>query len=399
MGTVREPAKELEVTREYDTVVCGGGIAGISAALASARCGAKTLLIEREFMLGGLATAGLVAIYLPLCDGMGRQVTFGIAEELARYSVRFGTDSERTWPAAWLDKNGDPEERKQYRFEVTYNPQVFAADVETLLADAGVDILFGTVVCSTMVEDGKITHLIIENKSGRAAIAAKAVVDATGDADIVHQSGEDEAVHAAGNVLAAWYYSVTEGHYQMHMLGFSDAADAPQKQLMKRRFGGIDGDELSEQTILSHANTLADFRKHGELSQTYSLATMATIPQVRMTRRLNSACVMDTADDHKEFSDSVGLFGNWHKKGAGQVYELRFGALHGDKIKNLICAGRNLSNTDALWDLTRVIPVCALSGQAAGTAAAMFPDFTTADVAALQKKLQADGVVLHEKDL
>ena len=76
----------------YDVAVCGGGFAGISAALASARLGKKTVLFEREFILGGLATAGLVTIYLPLCDGMGRQVSFGIAEELFHLSISMGAD-------------------------------------------------------------------------------------------------------------------------------------------------------------------------------------------------------------------------------------------------------------------------------------------------------------------
>ena len=66
----------------YDVAVCGGGFAGISAALAAAREGKKVILFEKQYMLGGLGTAGLVTIYLPLCDGFGRQVTFGIAEEL-----------------------------------------------------------------------------------------------------------------------------------------------------------------------------------------------------------------------------------------------------------------------------------------------------------------------------
>ena len=70
-----------KVEDTYDVAVCGGGFAGISAALASARQGKKTVLFERQFMLGGLGTSGIVTIYLPLCDGYGHQVSFGIAEE------------------------------------------------------------------------------------------------------------------------------------------------------------------------------------------------------------------------------------------------------------------------------------------------------------------------------
>ena len=59
--------------REYDVAVCGGGVAGISAALAAAREGKRVVLFEKEYMLGGLGTAGLVTVYLPLCDGLGKQ--------------------------------------------------------------------------------------------------------------------------------------------------------------------------------------------------------------------------------------------------------------------------------------------------------------------------------------
>ena len=69
---------------EYDVIVAGGGIAGVAAALASARAGAKTLLLEKESALGGLATLGLIVIYLPLCDGRGTKMSGSIAEELLR---------------------------------------------------------------------------------------------------------------------------------------------------------------------------------------------------------------------------------------------------------------------------------------------------------------------------
>ena len=80
--------------REYSVAVCGGGFGGISAALAAARAGAKVVLFEKEYMLGGLGTAGLVTIYLPLCDGMGHQVSFGIAEELFRLSIIHGAEDQ-----------------------------------------------------------------------------------------------------------------------------------------------------------------------------------------------------------------------------------------------------------------------------------------------------------------
>ena len=121
---VTEPERRLEIKEKYDVVVAGGGIAGISAALAAARGGAKTLLIEREFSLGGLATLGLVTIYLPLCDGKGRQVSFGIAEELFRLSVKYG--AEANYPEMWLSDHTVEERAKGQRLEVRYDANVFA---------------------------------------------------------------------------------------------------------------------------------------------------------------------------------------------------------------------------------------------------------------------------------
>ncbi|NLG37001.1 MAG: FAD-dependent oxidoreductase, partial [Clostridiales bacterium] len=77
-----EEQNRIPVQGSYDVVVVGGGVAGVAAAGAAARSGARTLLIEKSISLGGLATIGLINIYLPLCDGMGHKVTTGIAEEL-----------------------------------------------------------------------------------------------------------------------------------------------------------------------------------------------------------------------------------------------------------------------------------------------------------------------------
>ena len=72
---------------DCDVLVCGGGIAGCAAALQSAREGCKTILVEKTVFPGGLATSGLIYIYLPLCDGYGNQVICGIAEEMLRRCV------------------------------------------------------------------------------------------------------------------------------------------------------------------------------------------------------------------------------------------------------------------------------------------------------------------------
>lgn len=400
MDYIIEPERKIPVKAEYDTVVAGGGIAGIAAAAAAARGGARVLLIEKQYMPGGLATAGLVTIFLPLCDGMGRQVTFGIAEELLRLSVRHGYEGK--YPSAWLE-NGSYSEKAKQRFEVQYNPYIFAIEAEKLLKSAGVDILFGTSVCEACISGGKIRHIITENKSGRTAVALKNIIDCSGDADICRLAGENTVVFSQGNVPASWYYYVEDGENKLKMLGFSDIPDsqktAEQLENSKSslRFTGLEADELSNLTLYSHSVLLDDFLKKGKDTPKYSLSSIATTPQIRMTRRIDGKYTQDDTEMHKEYNDSVGLFSDWRRP--GPVYELPFGALTGRKITNLLAAGRCISATDAMWDITRVIPVCALSGQAAGTAAAMTDNFDGIDINKLQDSLKLNGVVLHESEI
>ena len=401
-SVIVEPEKKLEVYGEYDVLVCGGGVAGIAAALSAARRGAKVLLLEREFMLGGLATLGLVTIYLPLCDGEGHQVMFGIADELLRLSIARGVIDGK-YPKPWLE-DGSLEEKRATRFEVQYNPHIFACDAEKLLVDSGVEILYGTlctaVTCDEVDTDAKrISSVIIENKSGRSAIIAKNIVDATGDADICKFAGIPTALHQKGNVLAAWYYRYSKDNgVSLKMLGFSDVPSDPKKsaaqQLVKRRFGGVDAKEISEMEILAHQTALADTFKQREYDNSTVPVIYPTIPQLRMTRRVAGICTPDDTPTHTFDATSIGLISDWRKR--GPVYELPYRCLVSDKCVNLITAGRNISVTDNMWDITRVIPVCAVTGEAAGTAAAMFSDdLRSPDIARLQSTLSAAGVKLH----
>ena len=391
---------KTEVVGKYDVAVCGGGFAGISAALAAARQGKKVILFEKQFMLGGLGTAGIVTIYLPLCDGRGRQVSFGIAEELFHLSIEFGAEDK--YPDNWLTEGGSRTE-KDKRFEVQYNPQLFAISAEKLLLKEGVHIMYGTYVVGTDVSDGKIKHLITENKSGRAAYAVGSVVDATGDCDVANMSGAPTDTFKQGNVLAAWYYSVGKEGYKLNMLGFSDIPDEEKTEknkvelLIQKRFSGLDGAELSEQTCMSHASIYNDLSKKRRVDPEIAPVTFATTPQIRMTRKIVGEYVMCEKEEHTYFEDSIGMVSNWKKR--GPVYEVPFRTLYSAKVKNLICAGRCTSVNDTLWDVMRVIPCCAVTGEAAGIAAALTDDFSALDVKVLQNALVARGVVLHKKDL
>ena len=391
---------ETPIIKKCDVLVCGGGFAGISAAIAAARQNKKVVLLEKSFMLGGLATSGLVTYYLPLCDGLGKQVSFGIAEELFHLSIKMG--AEDRYPENWLDNIGTKTE-KDNRFEVQFNPQLFAILTEQLLLNEGVEILYGSYAVATDVIDNKINAVIIENKSGRQAIKSNTVVDATGDCDIAHFAGADCETFKQGIILAGWYYLIGKNGYKLNPLGFCDipedqkTADYKENHLIERRFSGLDGVELSEMMQLSHASTLNDIMKKRENDDSIFPVTIATTPQIRMTRKIVGEYTLHDTEMHKYFEDSIGMVSDWRKR--GPVYEVPFRTLYSSKIKNLIVAGRCTSVTDSMWDIMRVIPCCAVTGEAAGIAATLTDDFSSLQIEKLQTILKNKGIFLHEKDL
>ncbi len=391
MKTVIEKQKTLEVKCEYDVVVAGGGIAGVASAVSARRAGAdKVLLIEREFALGGLATLGLVTYYLALDDGHGRQVEYGLVEELMKLSIKYGTEEEQRGYEWWHDTTR--EQKENVRYETRFNAQVFAILLTKLLKDEGVEILFGTTVCDTLVDDGKITHLIVENKSGRYAIGAKTVVDCTGDADVCARAGEDTVVNEEGNIVSYWNYYTKNNEYTLVMQNEESMTRRPE-------FNGINGEKLSQMMEETHELLYKKIDAQQNLPVTDTLATMPTIPQIRMTRRIDGVKTMRYDDELTSFDDSVATICDWRI--VGPVFELPFGALHGKKIKNLITAGRIISaEYFEMWEVTRVIPVCAVTGEIAGLACAMCDDFTKIDIKALQDRLVNErGFILKRKEI
>lgn len=392
------------VKYECGVFVAGGGFAGIAAAAAAARSGKSVLLAERSFMLGGLGTSGLVTIYLPICDGYGNQVSFGLAEELLRLTIDVTNDGKRGYKN-WIASD-DPSRRteKDPRFEVSFNPSLFAIRAEQFLRSLGVKILYGTLAVSVSGENDKIGAVILENKSGRFAVKAGSFVDATGDADIAKFAGAPTVEFGEKNLLAAWYYSTSKDErYRLHVLGCCDnpekrgSEEEDKKSLVPRRFAGLDGEEISEFMQASHDATMRQVLAEREKDPTFEPVSIASIPQLRMTRRIAGEYELDISEAHRFFDDSVGMVSDWRHR--GPIFEVPFRTLYSAKVKNLITAGRCTSSTEAMWDVMRVIPCCSVTGEAAGTAAAMTDDFPSLDLHALQEELRSRGVVLHEKDL
>lgn len=366
-----ECAREIPKAAEYDVLVAGGGIAGVAAALAAARTGAKTCLIEKTCALGGLATLGLVTIYLPLCDGRGRRVAGGIAQELFEAAYRFGPDR---YPHAWPEKG---------RLEAPFEAAPMMLALEEMLLRAGVALRYDTRICALHAPAGRIEGLITESKAGREGIGCGAVVDATGDADICRLAGEALAQHET-RTAASWYMSFQQDHLQL-----MTHVDAPPGDALDYR----DGTPLLLRERAQIRKDAAERKRRGEYP-----ALIGLLPQFRKTCRLENGFVLTAADEGRSFPDAIGQIGDW--RAPGPVYSLPYRMLPARSQGNLITAGRCVAVSEELWDVTRVIPACAVTGQAAGTAAAMAvargADLRAPDVAALQEALRAQGALIPE---
>ncbi len=403
---ILEPARNLAVQGEYDVIVAGGGIAGVAASVAVARNGASVCLLERTFGLGGLATLGNVIVWLPLCDGNGRQVIGGLPEELLNLSVadlRHDNRSARFMgiPACW-QPGGDLEHRKRQRYLAEFNPASYLLALEALVLHSGVHLLYDTRVCAVQRSDDRISHLIVENKNGRSALACRTVIDATGDADICYQAGE-QTESLDTNVLAGWFYHLQSDGLHLNQTSKLFSPLAGREDADGPFFRGDDAEQVTDQITGSRdliRQKLAELRsRHPETD--IQPVTVPTLPCFRMTRRLVGTFSLGERHMHQWFEDTVGLTGDWRKR--GPVYAIPLRSLLGVRNRNLLAVGRCMSADTTAWDVTRAIPTCALTGAVAGVAAALTLQTAEGDihhlsVVDLQRKLASQGFLL-EPDL
>ncbi|MFC1582008.1 FAD-dependent oxidoreductase [Planctomycetota bacterium] len=398
-SSIREPERRLPVNGDFDITVVGGGIAGVSAAVAAARDGASVCLIEKENALGGLATLANIVVYLPLCDGLGRKVTGGLGEELLRLSVREEPDR---LPPGW--RHGSRHKaRRQQRYRVLFNPASLILALEELVLKNGITLMYDTRFCDVRLSRKRITHIIIENKSGRSAIKTQYAVDASGDADVCAAAGEP-TVSLDTNVTAAWYYTADGENLKLHSL--SDPFNANPESVpsrVRKTFAGDQAEGVTAMLISQRGMVRKHLRRlrKEQPDRAINPVCLPNFPSFRMTRRHKGVFELTEAQDREFFEDTIGMIGHWRKK--GPVFCLPFRSLTAVRTANLLTAGRCISVDNSACDITRVIPACAVSGQAAGMAAALAlqsgRSLKNLDIPVLQKRLKERKVIIDPRRL
>jgi len=180
MDTYWEEAREIPIRYRAEVVVVGGGVAGVSAAIAAARNGADTLLIERYGALGGNLTIGLLEASMSFHDRQGKQLIGGIPDEIVQRLKAAGGSV------------GHVEDDVGYCGTVTpYDPEELKMVCLEMTREADARLLLHTWVVAAVVDSGRLTGLLIENKSGRQAVWGHVFVDCSGDADVAALAGAE----------------------------------------------------------------------------------------------------------------------------------------------------------------------------------------------------------------
>lgn len=398
MKNLIHESNEVPIIDTYDVIVVGGGIAAVGAALAARRQGCSVLIIEKSVMLGGLATLGFIAYYLPLCDGNGKKVSGGIAEELLHLSIKYGYgDLDPQWET---DTISDPKKRYMTKF----SPPEFIYAMDELVLSEKIDVLFDTVFCKPVIENGVCQAIIVENKSGRTAYKAKMFIDSTGDGDLLARAGADFVEEE--NYLAYWYYCTN-----LEAMEKAVAAGSVKKGVLlrergmfrkdgtynmgEREYKGTDAKDVTR--FIFNGRKIMKEQIDKNQSENGSLIAIPGMAQFRRTRSITGLHRLTEEDAMKPFDDSIGVTGHWLKPGI--VYEIPYRILVNHTIGNVFASGRAVSAGGDAWEAVRVIPPAVITGQAAGTAAAIAIrkqcKTTEVSISELQAELKKADVILH----
>lgn len=419
-GVVTQPRREVPVLHKTSVLVVGGGPAGTAAAFSAKRMGVDVTLVERYGYLGGLATGGLVLGIFPLYARDKRQVIFGIGEEFMKKLdvMKYGI----------IDRNKAP-------VYPTIDAEAFKYVLADWLLDSGITSYLDTWGVDAIVDaKGAVQGAVFESKSGRQAILADIVIDCSGDGDIYAAAGAAYEkvksniglVSRIGNInevdMAPGRGSEDpEAARQQPLVGKPSEGGRPSKGRVTDFNGhagnstpaphvnwlnmrgpvgdAIDNADLTDLELKLRRGTWTNVEKLRGKPGNEEVYLTETAPQlgVRLSRLLDG-CKKLTNEEIRsgaKFKEVIGYSGAYAN---APEFQIPYGCLVPAKVENVLAAGRCISAEFEVADITRLIPVCWVTGQAAGLAASLCIQHQCkprdVNVAKLQELLHQQGAYL-----
>jgi hypothetical protein len=445
--TIKEPARETKVCYEADVVVVGGGPGGHSAAMAAARNGAKTVLLERYGHLGGMSTGGIVIQIPHMSDGSKTKIIDGLCTEwLERLDkIENGTlrprnedigSSESGLVKKWSRFMGNITNGK-VKHTAWVDPELLKCVLNDMIEDTKIKLYLHSWGTQAIVEDGRVKGVIFESKSGRQAVLGQIIIDGTGDGDLLPSAGADfdafldstsrssmlALVFRLGNCDYQKLCDFRESQPEKFQQFVKDLADAagtrllplpsPRNDVMwvNNWIPNLNCMNVEDLTTLEvemrkmMRKGFAFLKKNFPTFENSFILDTASQTGTRGARRLIGEYVVTKEDltTSKKFEDTIAVIPRMgppggEKEDAKHVY-IPYRALVPKKVEGLLVAGRSFSSDYFANNMANLIPHCIAMGQAAGTGAALAVKqgipARKVDYKKLQKTLSSQGVYLE----
>ncbi len=455
--TIREPAREIKVCREADVVVVGGGPGGIGAAIAAARTGADTVLVERYGHLGGMTTGGLVTIIPNLSNINGEQQIAGLCQELvdrldAREATHYpkkadwGTSDEKK-VNYYIDANlsffyvRDDLNTGQRRvlYTALVDPEILKCELNNMMEEAGVKLYLHSWGTRPIMDGNTVKGVFIESKSGRQAILGKVVIDSTGDGDLLQPAGAECDTKMLPNTrISALAFPFWIGNADLRKTEeFRESQPEKYAELIQELTSlGVAGHYLKDlvkyhdgvvwfhpffpcmdQSNVEELNrvelegrkkmliTYDFYHKHVPGFENSYIALSSPQLGTQGGQRVIGEYVLTEKDmvSDEVFDDTIAIFADNDNGEISAKHPnvcIPYRSLVPKKIDGLLVACRAFSSDYRFNEYFNLIPHCIAMGQAAGTAAALAIKAgkkpREVDYSALQRSLTSQGVILPD---